>query len=75
MNVAFIVTYSDCYISHFADIKMKVILVIIRRDPAHPDATKLLSSKHSHRIIVLVKEDVWKVHVTKSLGENDFEHM
>lgn len=30
--------------------------MIIRGDPAHPDATGLLTSKHSHRIVVLVKE-------------------
>lgn len=56
MYVAFIITYSDCYISHFAEVKMRVILVIVRCDPAHPHATRLLARKHSHRIIVLVKE-------------------
>ena len=56
VNVAFIITYSDCNISHFADIKMRVVLVIVRCDPAHPHATGLLSRKHSHRVVILVKE-------------------
>lgn len=57
MNIAFVIPYGDCYISHFADVKMKVILVIIRGDPAHPDAAKLLSREHAHRVIILVEED------------------
>lgn len=57
MNVAFVITYSDCYISHFADVKMRVILMIVRCDPTHPHTTRLLSRKHSHRIIILLKGD------------------
>lgn len=57
MNVAFVISDSDRHVSHFADVKMKVVLVIVRCDPAHPHATGLLSRKHSHRIIVLVKEE------------------
>lgn len=55
MYVAFIITNSDCYISHFVYVKMRVVLMIIRGDPAHPNATGLLTRKHSHRIVVLVK--------------------
>lgn len=55
MYVAFIITNSDCYVPHFVHVKMKVVLMIIRGDPAHPDATGLLTRKHSHRIVVLVK--------------------
>lgn len=57
MDVAFIIAHSDCYIPHFVHVKMKVVLVIIRCDPAHPHATRLLARKHSHRIVVLVKEE------------------
>lgn len=56
MNVAFIITDSDSYIPHFAHVKMRVVLVIVWCDPAHPHATRLLARKHSHRIIVLEKE-------------------
>lgn len=59
MYVAFIVANGDCYVSHFVYVKMKVILMIIGGDPANPDATGLLTRKHSHRIVVLVKEDKW----------------
>lgn len=58
MNVAFIVTDSDGYISHFVHVKMRVILVVVGCDPANPNATRLLSRKHSHRIVVLVREGV-----------------
>lgn len=57
MYVAFIITNSNCYISHFVYVKMRVVLMIIRGDPAHPDATGLLPRKHSHRVVVLVKQD------------------
>lgn len=56
MYVAFIIANSDCYISHFVYVKMRVILMIVRRDPAYPDATGLLARKHSHRIVVLAKD-------------------
>lgn len=56
MYVAFIIANSDCYISHFVYVKMRVVLMIIRGDPAHPDATGLLTRKHSHRIVVLERE-------------------
>lgn len=39
MNVAFVITYSDSYISDFADIEMRVVLVIVRCYPANPHAT------------------------------------
>lgn len=55
MNVPFIITDSDCHIPHFAHVIVKVILVIVWCDPAHPNATGLLARKHSHRIIVLKK--------------------
>lgn len=48
MNVAFIITHSDGHVSHFADIKVRVVLVIVGRYPANPHATQLLPSKHSH---------------------------
>lgn len=72
MDVAFIITYSDCYISHFADVKMRVILVIVWCDPAHPHATGLLPRKHSHRIIVLVREGSgWERNISAGSGEDD----
>lgn len=59
MYVAFIVANGDRYISHFVDVKMRVVLMIIRGDPADPDAAGLLTRKHSDRIVVLVKEEKW----------------
>lgn len=48
MNVAFIITYSDCYGSHFAEVIMKIVLVIVWCDPAHPHARWLLSCENPH---------------------------
>lgn len=57
MNVAFIIAYSDCHVSHFAEVKMKVVLMIVRGDPTHPDTPRLLPRKDPHRIIILEKEE------------------
>ena len=70
MNVASNVTYSDCYIPHFVHVEMRVILVIVRCDPAHPYATWLLTRKHSQRIIVLVKEAGGKINISAFSGEH-----
>lgn len=56
MNVAFIIAYSDRHVSYFAEVKMKVILMIVRGDPTHPDTTRLLPRKDPHRIIILERE-------------------
>lgn len=57
MYVAFIITYCDCHVSHFAEIKMRIILVIVGCDPSNPHTTELLPSKNPHRIIILEKEE------------------
>lgn len=51
--VAFIITHSDCDVSHFTHIKMRVVLVVIRSNPAYPHATGLLSRKYTHRVVML----------------------
>lgn len=56
MNVSFIVTYGDCDVSHFVEVKVRVVLVIVRCDPACPHTAGLLARKHSHRVVVLEGE-------------------
>lgn len=73
MNVPFIITDSDCHIPHFAHVVVKVILVIVWCDPAHPNATRLLARKHSHRIIVLKKKGGGGGQTSSISGEDDSE--
>lgn len=54
MNVAFIVPNRNSYISDFTQIKVWVVLVVVRSDPAYPYSTGLLSGKYSDWIIILV---------------------
>lgn len=56
MNVASIIPNSDCHVSHFVEVKVKIILVIVWRDPADPHASWFLSCKYPHRIVILKKE-------------------
>lgn len=57
MNVAFIVPNCNSYISDFTKIKVWVVQVVVRSDPANPHSTGLLSGKYSDWIIILVE---WK---------------
>lgn len=36
-----------------AEVKVLAVVVVVRRDPAHPHGRRVLSSKHSHRVVVL----------------------
>lgn len=57
MDVAFIVTNSDSDISYFAEIKVKIILMIVRSDPAHPHTSWFLTCEDPHRVVILENED------------------
>ena len=48
MYVAFVISHGDCDISYFAEVKVQVVLVVVRGDPAYPHPTGLLSRNHSH---------------------------
>lgn len=36
-----------------AEVKVLAVVVVVRRDPAHPHGRGVLSSEHSHRVVVL----------------------
>lgn len=36
-----------------AQVEVLAVVVVVRRDPAHPHGRRLLSGKHSHRVVVL----------------------
>lgn len=59
MDVALFVADGDGDVSHFVHVKVKVVLVVVRRDPTDPHAPRLLARKHSHRIVVLEEEE-WR---------------
>lgn len=54
MNVAFIVPNRNSYISDFTKIKVWIVQVVVRSDPACPYSTGLLSGKYSDWIIILL---------------------
>lgn len=60
MNVSFIVTNSDSDISHFAEVKVKIILMIVRSDPAYPHTPWFLTCEDPHRVIILENKDGWE---------------
>lgn len=59
MDVALVVADGDSNVPHFVHVKVKVVLVVVRRDPTDPHTPRLLARKHSHRVIVLEKEE-WR---------------
>lgn len=36
-----------------AEVKVLAVVMVVGRDPAHPHGRGVLSSKHSHRVVVL----------------------
>lgn len=53
MYVAFVISYSNCDTTHFGEVKVWIILVVVRSDPANPNTRRLLPSKDPHRIVIL----------------------
>lgn len=61
MNVAFVIAHSNSHTTDFGEVKVRIVLVVVRGDPAHPDTGGLLPSKDPHRIIILkINEKVTK---------------
>lgn len=59
VDVALVVADGDSNVPHFVHVKVKVVLVVVRRDPTDPHPPWLLARKDSHRVIVLEKEE-WR---------------
>ena len=45
VNVALVVAHGDSDIAHFVEVKVKVVLVVVGGDPAHPHTARLLPRK------------------------------
>lgn len=61
MYVAFVVAHSNSDTADFGEVKVRIVLVVVRGDPADPDTGGLLPSKDPHRIIILkINEKVRK---------------
>lgn len=61
MYVAFVVAHSYSDTADFGEVKVRIVLVVVRGDPTHPDTGGLLPSKDPHRIIILkINEKVRK---------------
>lgn len=53
MYVAFVISHSNSDTAHFGKVKVWIILVVVRSDPANPNTRRLLPSKDPHRIVIL----------------------
>jgi hypothetical protein len=53
MDIALFISHGHCYCPDFAEVKVHVMLMVVRGDPAHPHAAGLLTSEDPHRVIVL----------------------
>lgn len=61
MNVAFVIAHSNSDAADFGEVKVRIVLVVVRGDPADPNTGGLLPSKDPHRIIILkINEKVRK---------------
>lgn len=51
--VALVVAHSNSDIAHFGEVKGRIVLVVVRSDPADPHTRGLLASKDPHRVVIL----------------------
>lgn len=65
VNVALVVAHSDSDIAHFVEVKMKVVLVVVRGHPAHPHTTGLLPREDPYRVVVLRDDGRREGHTVK----------
>lgn len=56
MDVALFIPHGHCHHPDLAEIKVHVVLMVVRGDPAHPHAARLLASEDPHRVIVLKRQ-------------------
>ncbi len=64
MYVASVISHSNSDIAHFGEVKGRIILVVVRSDPANPYTGRLLPSKDPHRIVILKIEKGNKEKIT-----------
>lgn len=53
MDAASLVSQGNGDGPRLAEVKVLAVVVVVRRDPAHPHGRRVLSGKHSHRVVVL----------------------
>lgn len=53
MDAAPLVSQRDGDCTRLAEAEVLAMIMIVRRDPAHPHGGRVLSGKHSHRVVVL----------------------
>lgn len=64
MDAASLVSQGNGDGPRLAEVKVLAVVVVVRRDPAHPHGRRVLSGKHSHRVVVLggIKHTVAQPH-------------
>lgn len=58
--VAFVISHRNGDTAHFGEVKVWIILVVVRSDPANPNTRRLLPSENPHRIIILNEKGINK---------------
>lgn len=53
MYVAFVISHCDSDTANLGEVKVLIIHVVIRSDPANPNTRRLLPSKDPHRVVIL----------------------
>lgn len=70
VDVALLVPHGHRHCPDLAEVKAHVVLMVVRRDPAHPHTAGLLTCEDPHRVIVLgtQREDQGSVRKAALLG-------
>lgn len=71
MNSAAFVTQGYCDCPVFAQAEVVAIVVVIRRNPSDPHASRVLTSKDPHRVVVL-KGQMGNLVKPAGLGANEY---
>lgn len=53
MYVASVVSHSDGDTANFGEVKVLIVHVVVRSDPANPHTRRLLPGEDPHRVIIL----------------------
>lgn len=51
--VAFVISHSHSNAAHFGEVKGRIVLMVVRSDPAYPNTRGFLPGKDPHRIVIL----------------------
>lgn len=68
--VAFVISHSHSNAAHFGQVKVLIVLMVVRSDPAYPNTRRFLPGKNPHRIVIL-KIYIWKIEREKKWSKKN----